>query len=117
VQIRDRSAAGPHHALTWLHVDHHDPQVECRAMIDRRLGKPTFDMHSLQAKRVDDRLDVGSFLVAPHAQRVVQARIICSDHGTAYGEDGYWGHRVSHPVVWDVPYAEFILSPEDGHGP
>jgi hypothetical protein len=35
--------------------------------------------------------------------------IICSDHGTAYGEDGYFGHRVSHPVVWTVPYAEFIL--------
>src|SRR5262245_31163330 len=26
--------------------------------------------------------------------------IICSDHGTAYGEDEYFGHRVSHPVVW-----------------
>jgi hypothetical protein len=36
--------------------------------------------------------------------------IVCSDHGTAYGEDGYYGHRVSHPVVWDVPYAEFLLS-------
>jgi hypothetical protein len=36
--------------------------------------------------------------------------ILCSDHGTAYGEDGYFGHRVSHPVVWTVPYAEFILS-------
>lgn len=35
--------------------------------------------------------------------------IICSDHGTAYGEDGYFGHRVSHPVVWTVPYAEFVL--------
>ncbi len=35
--------------------------------------------------------------------------ILCSDHGTAYGEDGYWGHRVSHPVVWTVPYAEFAL--------
>lgn len=32
--------------------------------------------------------------------------ILCSDHGTAYGEDGYWGHRLSHPVVWEVPYAE-----------
>lgn len=32
---------------------------------------------------------------------------IFSDHGTAYGEDGYWGHRLSHPVVWEVPYAEF----------
>lgn len=35
--------------------------------------------------------------------------VICSDHGTAYGEDGYTGHRVGHAVVWTVPYAEFIL--------
>jgi hypothetical protein len=35
--------------------------------------------------------------------------ILCSDHGTAYGEDGYVGHRVCHPVVWTVPYAEFVL--------
>ena len=32
--------------------------------------------------------------------------ILCSDHGTAYGEDGYQGHRLSHQVVCDVPYAE-----------
>jgi hypothetical protein len=32
--------------------------------------------------------------------------ILCSDHGTAYGEDGYHGHRLAHPVVWTVPYAE-----------
>ncbi len=32
--------------------------------------------------------------------------ILCSDHGTAYGEDGYQGHRLAHPVVWDVPYSE-----------
>src|SRR5687768_2956447 len=35
--------------------------------------------------------------------------VICSDHGTAYGEDGYHGHRAAHPVVWTVPYAEFLL--------
>ncbi|NMO21877.1 STM4013/SEN3800 family hydrolase, partial [Pyxidicoccus fallax] len=35
--------------------------------------------------------------------------IVCSDHGTAYGEDGYTGHRLGHPVVWTVPYAEFTL--------
>lgn len=35
--------------------------------------------------------------------------LLCSDHGTAYGEDGYWGHRLAHPVVWEVPYAEFVL--------
>jgi hypothetical protein len=32
--------------------------------------------------------------------------IVCSDHGTCFGEDGYVGHRVAHPAVWTVPYAE-----------
>ena len=36
--------------------------------------------------------------------------IMCSDHGTAYGEDGYFGHRAAHNVIWTVPYAEFVLS-------
>ena len=35
--------------------------------------------------------------------------IVCSDHGTAYGEDGYRGHRLAHSVVWTVPYAHFFL--------
>jgi hypothetical protein len=35
--------------------------------------------------------------------------IVCSDHGTAYGEDGYVGHRLAHPSVWTVPYAEILL--------
>ena len=34
--------------------------------------------------------------------------VVCADHGTAYGEDGFHGHRIAHPVVWDVPYAEFV---------
>lgn len=36
--------------------------------------------------------------------------ILCSDHGTAYGEDGYTGHRIGHTCVWNVPYAEFAYS-------
>ena len=42
----------------------------------------------------------------------MQSKALCmifSDHGTAYGEDNYLGHRVGHPVVWEVPYAEFML--------
>jgi hypothetical protein len=42
-------------------------------------------------------------------QRGPWLAILCSDHGTAYGEDGYTGHRLAHPVVWEVPYAEFVL--------
>jgi arylsulfatase A-like enzyme len=36
--------------------------------------------------------------------------IVCSDHGTAYGEDGHTGHRIGHETVWTVPYGEFVLS-------
>jgi hypothetical protein len=36
--------------------------------------------------------------------------ILCSDHGSAYGEEGFEGHRLAHSVVWDVPYAEFLVS-------
>lgn len=35
--------------------------------------------------------------------------IVCSDHGTAYGEDGFTGHRLAHEVVWNVPYGQFFL--------
>jgi hypothetical protein len=34
--------------------------------------------------------------------------ILCSDHGTCYGDDGFHGHRLAHPAVWTVPYAEFV---------
>lgn len=43
------------------------------------------------------------------ALRLPSFVIVCSDHGTAYGEDGHTGHRLGHEVVWTVPYAEFCL--------
>jgi hypothetical protein len=42
-------------------------------------------------------------------QRAPTFAIACSDHGHAYGEDGYRGHRLGHEVVWTVPYAQFRL--------
>jgi hypothetical protein len=42
--------------------------------------------------------------------------VLCSDHGTAYGEDGYTGHRLAHPTVWTVPYAETLLSKKEPDG-
>ena len=42
-------------------------------------------------------------------QRAPALCIMCSDHGTLYGDDGLWGHRVNHPKVLTVPYAHFIL--------
>ncbi len=48
-------------------------------------------------------------LFATFRERGPTFAIVCADHGTAYGEDGYVGHRLAHPTVWDVPYAEFYL--------
>jgi len=39
--------------------------------------------------------------------------IVCSDHGTCFGDDGYWGHRAAHPAVWNVPYLETVLKGDD----
>ena len=39
--------------------------------------------------------------------------IFTSDHGTAYGDDGYHGHRLAHPVVWTVPYADGFFVTQD----
>lgn len=47
-------------------------------------------------------------LVAALAARGPLFAIACSDHGTLYGEDGYVGHRIAHPLVTTVPYAEII---------
>ncbi|MFG2817990.1 STM4013/SEN3800 family hydrolase [Kitasatospora sp. NPDC048365] len=51
---------------------------------------------------------IGRLFTAMSARRPCFA-IVCSDHGTAYGEDGYTGHRIGHEVVWTVPYAHFTL--------
>lgn len=52
--------------------------------------------------------------LAPLLAAIRQARptlvVICADHGEAFGEDGYVGHRLAHPTVWEVPYLETILT-------
>lgn len=35
--------------------------------------------------------------------------ILTADHGECFGEDGYWGHAVHHPLVYEVPLAIFRL--------
>ncbi|MCG8612625.1 MAG: STM4013/SEN3800 family hydrolase [Pseudomonadales bacterium] len=66
----------------------------------------SIDTHAAALRYVDRQL--APLLEAFQMQRPTLV-IICSDHGTAYGEDGYKGHRLAHEVVWTVPYAEFIL--------
>lgn len=70
----------------------------------------TIESHAAALEYVDGHL---GRLFAGLRTRGPWMVIICSDHGTAYGEDGYTGHRLAHPTVWDVPYAEFVLSQEE----
>ncbi|WP_082768582.1 STM4013/SEN3800 family hydrolase [Nocardiopsis alborubida] len=62
--------------------------------------------HAAALEYVDRHLP--PLLAAMSARRPCFA-IVCSDHGTAYGEDGYTGHRIGHETVWTVPYAHAFL--------
>ncbi len=66
----------------------------------------TIHSHAAALRYVDRQLPV---LFRALERRGPTFAIVCSDHGTTYGEDGYTGHRLAHPAVWTVPYAEFIL--------
>jgi arylsulfatase A-like enzyme len=68
--------------------------------------RDTIETHAAALEYVDRQLPP---LFTALQRRGLTLAIICSDHGTAYGEDGYTGHRISHPVVWTVPYAEVVL--------
>ncbi|WP_430786439.1 STM4013/SEN3800 family hydrolase [Actinoplanes sp. G11-F43] len=63
--------------------------------------------HTAALEYVDGRLGRLFDLVSGRGRPCLV--IICSDHGTLYGEDGHTGHRVAHEAVWTVPYAHFLL--------
>jgi len=71
-------------------------------------GSQADDIHTHAAalRYVDSQLGV---LFERFQQRAPTLVIVCSDHGTGYGEQGYYGHRLAHSVVWNVPYTEFVL--------
>lgn len=78
---------------------------------DEPVGKDSlaFEHQALAAEFLDKRLP-RLFSGLPDNTIV----ILCADHGEAFGEDGYWGHGVSHPTVWEVPLAIFRI---DGRPP
>jgi hypothetical protein len=69
----------------------------------------TVESHAAALRYVDGRLPRLFRLVTGRGRPVFA--IVCSDHGTAYGEGGHQGHRIGHEVVWTVPYADFTLRP------
>lgn len=70
------------------------------------LEKDTIESHGAALQYVDSQLPALFEAFQKHGTPLV---ILCSDHGTTYGEDGYTGHRLAHETVWTVPYAEFKL--------
>jgi arylsulfatase A-like enzyme len=72
-------------------------------------GEDSVETHAAALRYVDGWL---GRLFAAFRERGPAHCTVMSDHGTAYGEDGYHGHRLAHPVVWTVPYAEFVLGGE-----
>ena len=63
------------------------------------------DTHAAALRYVDEFI--------PHLQETLAKRgaflILCSDHGTLYGEDGFTGHRIGHEAVYTVPYAHLLV--------
>jgi arylsulfatase A-like enzyme len=66
----------------------------------------TVETHEAALAYVDTQLPP---LIAAVQRRGPSLWIVCSDHGTAYGEEGHHGHRVGDPSVWTVPYGERVL--------
>lgn len=62
--------------------------------------------HSAALRYVDEHIGK---LFDIFAQRGKTFCILCSDHGTCYGEDGYNFHCHSHEIVYTVPYMHFFI--------
>lgn len=86
------------HQPNWFHL----PGATREAGDSRRT-------HAAALEYVDRH--VGRLFAAASSRRRCFA-IVCSDHGTTYGDDGFTGHRLGHEAVWTVPYAHFLLEPE-----
>ncbi|MBU5225949.1 STM4013/SEN3800 family hydrolase [Clostridium senegalense] len=64
------------------------------------------ETHAAALKYVDNRIERLFDIFRERGKTFV---ILCSDHGTCYGEDGYEFHCVSHEIVYTVPYKHFFL--------
>lgn len=67
----------------------------------------SLETHAAALRYVDGQLSILQQALQKRARPCLV--ICCGDHGTTYGEDGYTGHRLAHPAVWNVPYLEVFL--------
>lgn len=64
------------------------------------------ESHAAALRYVDERIETLFNIFRKRGETFV---ILCSDHGTCYGEDGYHFHCLSHEIVYNVPYKHFFL--------
>lgn len=76
----------------------------------RDSGPDDLESHAAALRAVDSELH--RLMAAFRRRGRPLFHITCSDHGTAYGEDGFTGHRVAVPAVWEVPYAHGVVDLE-----
>lgn len=104
----ERVAAAPRAAPLFLFLNvaaMHPPNRHYRGTP----GPDDLASHRAALRNVDAQLPLVLNALAARARPTFF--IACSDHGTAYGENGYTGHRLADPAVWTVPYAEGIVGP------
>ena len=101
--IKSVAAAGSTRVFLFINISAiHQPNW----LYGAQQGPDTLATHTAALVAVDQALSpLFQFL----KQRAPTFGIVCSDHGHAYGEDGYFGHRLGHEVVWTVPYIDFML--------
>ena len=68
--------------------------------------KDSIETHAAALRYVDERIEKLFDIFRRRGKTFV---ILCSDHGTCYGEDGYQFHCISHEIVYTVPYMHFAL--------
>lgn len=73
----------------------------------RDSGQDDLESHAAALRAVDSELR--RLMAAFRRRGRPLFHITCSDHGTAYGEEGFTGHRVAVPAVWEVPYAHGVV--------
>jgi hypothetical protein len=102
----ERLAAVDQRVMLFLNVSAiHSPNRIFQAK-DERGTRDSLASHAAALRYVDGAL---APLFDACARRAPTLLIVCADHGGAYGEDGYHGHRIAHESVWTVPYTHFFV--------
>lgn len=74
--------------------------------LNKSINEDTLATHASALEYVDSQFPI---LINELEKRKKTFLICCSDHGTTYGEDGFFGHRLAHSNVWNVPYFDKLI--------